>query len=387
MFRAIRSAAAVLSQHGNRKGWCYLYPLPTAKADPIPGRSQLSSRLLSPRDKKGKESRGWQGTPQQQHTTDPRGRKNMQLIITNLKRMQGNGTAWKAVSKRHLENLCQLGQNSKDWIASDLTWISQVEREPFYPFSWKKKKHTSLCKLRQCLQTTSWSQALDEHLREGRSWGKMSPIRREGAGNGDSSQPGAGTRADWRARPPVRRHRLTLSKRLPRHSWPCTPGPRRPVGNATTNEWSCGEGLGVVWSVTDTPRFLLMPPAHLHSRDSDKTAAGWPASRTAQGLAKERTWEPRCPGSNLASSTCLLWRNHPQLQNLYRLGFLETTVTPISRGGCETEELPGKVLKQSLKTSLVVQWLKDSALPMHGAWVQSLVRELRSCMLHRVAKK
>ena len=45
------------------------------------------------------------------------------------------------------------------------------------------------------------------------------------------------------------------------------------------------------------------------------------------------------------------------------------------------------MLKQSLKTSLVVQWFKDSVLPMHGAWVQSLVRELRSCMLHGVAKK
>ena len=45
------------------------------------------------------------------------------------------------------------------------------------------------------------------------------------------------------------------------------------------------------------------------------------------------------------------------------------------------------MIKQSLKTSLVVQWFKDSVLPMHGAWVQSLVRELRSCMLHGVAKK
>ena len=36
-----------------------------------------------------------------------------------------------------------------------------------------------------------------------------------------------------------------------------------------------------------------------------------------------------------------------------------------------------------LGTSLVVQW----ALPMQGAWVQSLVGELRSCMPHGVAKK
>ena len=31
-------------------------------------------------------------------------------------------------------------------------------------------------------------------------------------------------------------------------------------------------------------------------------------------------------------------------------------------------------------TSLTVQWLKDSALPMQGAWFQSLVKELRSHM-------
>ena len=29
----------------------------------------------------------------------------------------------------------------------------------------------------------------------------------------------------------------------------------------------------------------------------------------------------------------------------------------------------------------------DSALPMQGAWVQSMVRELRSYMLHVAAKK
>ena len=34
----------------------------------------------------------------------------------------------------------------------------------------------------------------------------------------------------------------------------------------------------------------------------------------------------------------------------------------------------------------VVQWLR-SVLPLQGAWVQSLVGELRSCMLHRKKKK
>ena len=34
----------------------------------------------------------------------------------------------------------------------------------------------------------------------------------------------------------------------------------------------------------------------------------------------------------------------------------------------------------------VVQWLR-SVLPLQGAWVQSLVRELRSCVLHRKKKE
>ena len=33
-------------------------------------------------------------------------------------------------------------------------------------------------------------------------------------------------------------------------------------------------------------------------------------------------------------------------------------------------------LKDHPKASLVVQWLKDSMVPMQGSWVQSLVREL-----------
>ena len=105
---------------------------------------------------------------------------------------------------------------------------------------------------------------------------------------------------------------------------------------------------------------------------------GWRRSGLGSHAAQVQIWPlplACCGGTTVSCRTSI------------GLGFLKTTVTPISRGGCETEELPGKVLKQSLKTSLVVQWLKDSVLPMHGAWVQSLVRELRSCMLHRVAKK
>ena len=46
------------------------------------------------------------------------------------------------------------------------------------------------------------------------------------------------------------------------------------------------------------------------------------------------------------------------------------------------------VIKDSyVGTSLVVQWLKDSTLPMQEAWVQSLGRELRSPMLSGQKKK
>ena len=41
---------------------------------------------------------------------------------------------------------------------------------------------------------------------------------------------------------------------------------------------------------------------------------------------------------------------------------------------------------QGLGTSLVVQWLR-LLLPLQWVWVRSLVRELRSCMPHGVAKK
>lgn len=56
MFRAIRSAAAVLNNMETERGDATLYPLPTAKTDPIPGRSHAHSRLLSPRDKKEKKA-------------------------------------------------------------------------------------------------------------------------------------------------------------------------------------------------------------------------------------------------------------------------------------------------------------------------------------------
>ena len=42
--------------------------------------------------------------------------------------------------------------------------------------------------------------------------------------------------------------------------------------------------------------------------------------------------------------------------------------------------------KFCLGTSLAVQWL-ESALQLHGAWVQSLVEELRSCLPHSMARK
>ena len=101
-----------------------------------------------------------------------------------------------------------------------------------------------------------------------------------------------------------------------RCSWLCTSSPGQPVGNTNHQRMKLWRGAWRSVNVTDTPHFLLVPPAHLHSRDSDRTTAGWPASRMARVLAKERTREPHCPGSNPASSTCLLWRNHPQLQNL-----------------------------------------------------------------------
>ena len=42
--------------------------------------------------------------------------------------------------------------------------------------------------------------------------------------------------------------------------------------------------------------------------------------------------------------------------------------------------------KESWGTSLVVQWLRLCA-SIAGAWVLSLIKELRSCMLSRMAKK
>ena len=44
-------------------------------------------------------------------------------------------------------------------------------------------------------------------------------------------------------------------------------------------------------------------------------------------------------------------------------------------------------LKKLIRTSLVVQWLRLHALPPQGAWVRSLVRELRSCMPCHAVKK
>ena len=44
------------------------------------------------------------------------------------------------------------------------------------------------------------------------------------------------------------------------------------------------------------------------------------------------------------------------------------------------------MLKQSLKTSLVVQWLKDSALPMHGAWGMGSIPGQGTKILHVWAK-
>ena len=50
-------------------------------------------------------------------------------------------------------------------------------------------------------------------------------------------------------------------------------------------------------------------------------------------------------------------------------------------------QVKAKITEEKKKgTSLVVQWLRRRPSTA-GAWIQSLVRELRSCMLRSVAKK
>ena len=52
--------------------------------------------------------------------------------------------------------------------------------------------------------------------------------------------------------------------------------------------------------------------------------------------------------------------------------------------GISSGSLTSKSKEQEQRPSLVVQWLR---LPTQRVWVQSLVGELRSRMLHSAAKK